>query len=148
MSDSKPKNSRRMFFPMFLHEAVLMAETARGKPGLRLSELGDLPDKQLSEIIPVVNPEYEISVDQGHVWARAKNAEDPVKLFPMDSDAVATFNHFNGQHTLGEIATSLAQAVDADADAAFAYAKQVFLALAKHLICLPKNPVDPLADSE
>ena len=97
--------SRRTFFRALLQELIVTGGSVKGGQGYRLSELGSLPDDQLAQVRPMVNPEHEIFVDQGQVCSRARKTGATLVLFPMDRENLAVFNLFDGRHSL--VATSV-----------------------------------------
>jgi hypothetical protein len=133
--------SRRRLLPALFQEMVVIFGSLKGGQGHRLSDLDNLPDDQLAQIKPVVSPDYEVFVEQGHVCGRLKGTQATLKLFPMQKEYLAVFNRFNGQHTLGEIGERLSQERGWEGTKGFAYAKDLFLALVRRLVCVPKDPL-------
>jgi len=132
--------SRRDFWRALLQEFFVIYGSAKGGQGGRLSELGSLPDDQLAQVRPIVNPDCEIFVDQGHVWSRFKKTQATVKLFPPEKENLMAFNLFNGRHCLGEIGSLLAQEMGWDEVRAFAHVRDLFLSLVGRLVCVPRDP--------
>ena len=131
--------NRRNFFKALLEEMIVTVKTARGGWSFRLSELGTLPDDQLAEIIPAMNPAYEIYVEDDHLWTRHKQNGKKFQEFMLTEANRQTFNLFNGRNTLGEIARQLSQIFGWEETTAFAHARGLFLSLADHLVCQPAN---------
>jgi hypothetical protein len=156
MADSKPQTSfacsRRQFLPTLLQEALVTLGLLRGGQGARLSDLGDLPDDRLAVLRPVVNPGCEIMVEEDQVWARHTKAGIVVRLFAVkEADKLAAFNHFDGEHTLGEAGACLAEEMGCSEAEGFALARDLFLALVRQLVCLPKDPpqaYEPALDAD
>jgi hypothetical protein len=134
--------SRRQFLPALLQEMFVIAGAFKGRQGFRLSELGSLPDSQLAQIKPIVNPEYEIFMDQGHVCSRSRRTEATLKLFPIEKENLVVFNMFNGRHSLAEIGERLSQEMSWDEAKGFEHARDLFLSLISHLVCVPKDPLE------
>jgi hypothetical protein len=136
--------NRRTLFRALFQEATVIRGSLKGKVGCRLSELGSLPDEQLAQVRPVVNPDYEISLEQGQVWASYKLREQaPLSLFSMqERESLISFNMFNGQHTVADIAHHLAMEIGWEEDRAFAHVRDLFLSLVKPMVCLPKEPIE------
>jgi hypothetical protein len=132
--------SRRQFWRALLQEAFVIHDAVQGKPGYALSDLGELPDHQVAQIRPVVHPDCEILVDQGHVWSRLKEVETPVRLFSTEQENLTAFNMFDGRHSLGEIGERLSREMGWDPDRGFAHARDLFLSLVGLLVCMPGNP--------
>jgi len=133
--------TRRGFLPVLLREAIVTLGMLRGGEGCRLSELESLPDEQLASIKPIMNPAFEIGVEDEHVLARYRETGATVNLFAVDETAALTaFNLFDGRHTLDEAGARLADQMDWDKGAGFAYARDLFLELVENLVCVPKDP--------
>jgi hypothetical protein len=126
---------------VLLRETIVTLGMLRGGEGGRLSELENLPDEQLARIKPMVNPAFEIEVEAEHVLGRYKETGVAVSLFAVDETATLTaFNLFDGRHTLGEAGARLADQMNWDRDAGFAYARDLFLQLVENLVCVPRDP--------
>ena len=136
--------SRRRLLPALFQEMAVLLGLFKGGQGGRLSDLSALPDDQLALISPIVNPDCEIFVDQGHVCSRFKRTQAAQQLFPMEREYLAAFNLFNGQYTLGEIGVRLSQEMGWEEARGFAHARDLFLSLVRRLVCVPKDP--PEAD--
>ncbi len=134
--------SRRNFFGALINEIVITAKTARGGQSFRLSNLGSLPDDQLAKITPIMNPAYEIYVEEEYLWTRNKQTGKTYQEFLLNEENRRTFNLFNGRNTLGEIARQLSRDLAWEEDFAFAQARGIFLSLADHTVCLPTNSLE------
>lgn len=134
--------NRRTFFRALLQELVVTGGSLKGGRGYRLSELGNLPNDKLAQVKPIVNPEYEIFVDQGHVCSRSKRTQATLKLFPMQRENLVVFNMFNGKHNLGEVGERLSQEMGWDEAKGFEHSKDLFLYLVARLVCIPKDAVE------
>ena len=133
--------TRRGFLPVLVREAVVTLGMMRGGLGCRLSELQSMSDDQLSNIRPVVNPAFEIKVEDDHVLACYNKTGAALYLFSVsETPALNTFNLFDGRHTLGEAGASLASQMGWDSSTGFAYARDLFLRLVADLVCVPKDP--------
>jgi hypothetical protein len=133
--------SRRAFFPALLREATVTLGMLRGGQGGRLSELGNLPEQKLALLKPIVNPAYEILVEEDSVWGRYKSTGATIKLFDLEErESLLAFNMFDGKHNLGQIGRQLAQEMGWPEAAGFVYAKDLFIFAAGYLICVPKDP--------
>ncbi|MFQ5611368.1 MAG: hypothetical protein ACE5H9_04465 [Anaerolineae bacterium] len=145
MVDGHPRTTlpfvcnRRNFFKALLKEMVVVIKTVQGGQSFRLAELGRLSDDQLARVIPTMNPDYEIHLEQGGLRARHKQSGQEFKGFMLDEEKQLVFNLFNGQNTLAEIAWQLSQDLGWEKARAFACARELFLALVDHLLCQPGN---------
>ena len=132
--------SRRKLLPALFQEMVVVLGSLKGGQGGRLSDLSNLPDDQLSQVTPIMNPDYEIFVDQDHVCSRSRRTQATLRLFPMEREYLAAFNLFNGRHTLGEIGQRVSQEMGWDEDRGFTHSRDLFLSLVRRLVCVPKDP--------
>lgn len=133
--------SRREFLPSLLKETVVTLGMLRGGRGGRLAELGSLPDDELALIKPIVNPAFEIYVENDWIWSRYKETGAAIQLFSVEERAsLVTFNLFNGIHNLDQIGRLLSEELGWDEAEGFAYARELFLSLVSHLVCIPKEP--------
>lgn len=132
--------TRRQFWRALLQQVVVTRGVTQGKPEGRLSELGSLPDDRLALVRPIMNPSYEIFVDQDHVWCKHTQSGNTIKLFPIEQENLAVFNLFNGEHTLDEIARLVSQEMGWDQTQSFTHARNMFLLLVSHLVCVPQDP--------
>ena len=113
--------SRRTFFRALFQEIAIIHRSLKGRPGYRLTELGSLPDCQLAEVRPTLNPDRETFVDQDHVCSRSKKTQATLKLFPPDKENLMAFEMFDGRHDLSEIGSHLAQEMGWGETRAFAH---------------------------
>lgn len=134
--------TRRQFWRALLQEVFVVSGTLKGGRAHQLSALGSLPDYQLAQVRPIVNPDYEIFVDQGHVWGRCKKTAAALKLFPTEKENLVAFNLFDGRHSLGEIGEHLSQEMNWDEARGVAHVRDLFLFLVSRLVCVPGNPLD------
>jgi len=135
--------SRRAFFPALLREAWVLSGTLKGKPAFTFSELGDLPDNQLAGLIPMILPTVAVYIDGERVVGRYKRTGTEIELFPAEKENVLALNQFNGKATLATAGSRLAQQMGWDEAQGFAYVKDLFLSLVGHLVCVPRNPLEP-----
>lgn len=133
---------RRELLPALVRELVVFSQATQGRLAYRLSELGSLPDEQLAVIVPVLNAGFEIYVEQDHLWARDDHAGSCFEEFPLVKENTLTFNMFDGTRNLGEIGKRLALEMGWEEARGFAHARGLFLSLASHLVCVPRNPLE------
>jgi hypothetical protein len=134
--------SRRGFWRALLNEALVFSDSLKGTPPFKLSELGSLPDNQLAQIKPIVSPDYRIFVDQGRVRGRGKKTGVVLKLFPIAKQNLLVFNLFDGKHDLGQIGERVSQEMGWDEAKGFAHTRDLFLSLARRLVCVPQDPIE------
>jgi hypothetical protein len=140
---SGPAVTRRSLFLALAREAQVLAGTLRGGQGFSLANLVRLPDEQLARLIPAVSPACTIVVGDDAVWAERAGSGEAVRLFSLEVENTAAFNLFNGENTLGDAATLLAEQLAWDRPRAFAHLRALFLSLARQMVCLPTNPLEP-----
>jgi hypothetical protein len=140
--DTQFKVTRRQFWRALLQEVSVTYNSLKGRPGYALSDLGSLPDSQLACIKPIMHPDCEAFVDQGHVWSRCNQTGAILKLFPAVQENLIPFRMFDGQHHLSDIGEHLAQEMGWDRERGFAHAKELFLLLVSYLACIPSAPLD------
>jgi len=99
-----------------------------------------MDDEQLAEIKPILNPQYEILVEQNYICCRLDGTSKTRQLFRMTRENLATFNQFTGKRTLAEIGAQLARQMGWEESDGFAYARNLFLALVDRLVCVPRDP--------
>jgi hypothetical protein len=135
--------SRRAFWRALFQEVLVASGVLHGGRECRLEDLGRLPDDVLARIRPMVHPACEIFVDGEYVCSRSRQKAEAVKLFRND-DTVngAALGMFDGERTLGEVGACLAEARGQEEAWGFARARELFLALANSLICIPRDPLE------
>lgn len=133
--------TRRSFLPALLRETVVTLGMLRGGLGCRLSDLETLPEDQLAQLKPTVNPAYEILVEEDCVWGRHRKTGAMVSLFSMgERENLLAFNLFDGIQDLGQAGRRLAQEMEWEEARGFAHVKEFFLLLVGKLVCVPKDP--------
>jgi hypothetical protein len=136
--------TRRNLWSALLQEVFVTRSALQGRPVLALAALGDLPDEELAHMRPIVNlNEYELFTQDDYVWSRYRKTHTARRLFAVTRENLAAFNQFNGASTLGEIGQRLAQELGWEEVRAFAFGKGLFLALVAHLVCIPRDPLEP-----
>jgi hypothetical protein len=150
MQDTMPeREGRRGFFHWLAGQGVVAFEEMRGRPQLRLNELGELPDAQLATSKPAVLPEVEILLEENRVLARAPRRTDAVILFSSDSIDLRIFNHFNGTNTLAEAAEKVRAETGEEPEQVLAASRVLFLRLVALGVCAPVNTLlDASKDGE
>jgi hypothetical protein len=138
--------SRRTFWRALFQEAQVVSGVLKGGQQCRLQDLDKLPDEVLAAIRPMVHPAYEVFVDGDCVYGRHRVEGITLKLFATDETwKWVALGMFNGRQTLEEIGARLAQAMAWERARGFSQALALFLTLANHLICIPRDPLEPLS---
>jgi len=135
-----PSVGRRRFFRWLAREGVFKAEEIRGVPHRKLDDLPRLPRAELARIVPGIVPGVKIQPRAGEVWAEPPgNGRKAVRLFGDDPAALALFNQFNGQTTIGGAARQLEEVMQWPAERSFAVARAFFLHLVRLGVSVPVN---------
>ncbi|HRQ42013.1 MAG TPA: hypothetical protein PLD25_29185 [Chloroflexota bacterium] len=130
--------SRRDLLHLIQDEMRVSEDEARGIPGCRLADLGQVADDYLAQVVPVIVPECQILVAQGWVWGRLPSWPQPQPLFALDTAVTQAFNLFNGRNDLGTIGLQLARDLHWPEAESFTLVRGLFLHLVQRRICLPK----------
>lgn len=131
--------TRRQLLPTLATELHLFSEKKEGLVGIKLSNLGALPDEDLKDFIPAIVPGTEIQVENDTVYASLNGGKKVVRLFRIDPISTFTFNLINGENTVDCIANQLAQRYAMPYERAFAITRGMFLTFVKLNVCLPAN---------
>ena len=129
--------TRRHLLSAISRELLVRSEREDGMNAPRLSDLGVLPDDQLSALIPLIIPDTKILVKEGFIWGKPPKAVRERKLIPYPSPAVTAYNQFNGMTTLQTAAEILARELQWEPAKSFAYSRGVFLWLVWNGVCRP-----------
>ena len=131
--------SRRGFFRMLPGELWSIFEAAKGIPQLRLDELDDLPDEILGQLVPAMDPAWQIRVDERAVRAKYPRKNRDVELFDNSERNRIIFNQFNSTNTIDECARLVAEQCDISSADAFSDVRRLFLHLVYCGVCAPAN---------
>ena len=128
---------RRNFFRYLLSEAIGLVEEFRGKPQMRLSDLSQVPDELLRQMMPVLNETRSYSIEQDRVLLHHRNRETSQEVYHLNVNEHYMLRFFDGQHSLEDIGRHVANEFGTDTENAYLEVKILFLALAKFAICHP-----------
>jgi hypothetical protein len=131
---------RRKFLSAVVNEMLVFSGKQDGGKAEVLSELGNISDKRLAQITPIIIPGSLIEVEDEIVYGTPLQSDKRINLFSVDSPALSVFNHFNGFNSLDETATTLTQELGWPYGRSFAYTRGVFLALVVVGLAIPKGP--------
>jgi hypothetical protein len=147
------KRSRRRLWSGLVRAMQIAAGESQGGRAYPLAELGNWSDAQLAGIVPVVLAGCHINVQERaessgfraessrlrFVMALPPGARQPLKLFPLDTPALAVYNRMNGQISLEANARCLEHETGWSAQRCFAYVRGLFLWLILARVCVPKE---------
>ena len=128
---------RRQFFTGLINEIRAVTHETE-HPVFRLDDLGDMEDRDLAQVIPMLLPGGQIFDKDDYVWGKTPEASKGVRLFPMDSDAEFVLELLDGQRRIVDAAYSLSQHTGWEKGKAFAYVRGVFLWLVLAKLYVPK----------
>jgi hypothetical protein len=140
---TEPMDERRLFFRYLARETVVWFEELCGKPNVQLADLPKLPPESIAALIPRVCPGVEIVPEDGRVAARLPGASEVVALFASEEANLFVFNRFNGEKTIGQIASELSAAMTWPEERSIGYVKELFFRLVRLRVCVPVNAVLP-----
>jgi hypothetical protein len=130
--------TRQQFFSGLINEIRVHSQTEK-HPFYRLCDLGDMSNSDLARTVPVVLPGSEVFTEEGFIWGKAAEAEDPVRLFPAVSPASYVLQQFNTENSIAAASRSLSTQIGWDKQRAFAYVRGVFLWLVLAKLYIPKE---------
>lgn len=133
--------TRRQFFSGLVDEVKAFSQTAE-HPCYRLSDLGELPDRELAFLIPVPFPDSAFVTRGGYFWGRPAHSRSFIRLFPDNCPASIVVRQFNSGMCIVNAARNLAQETKLDKQWAFAYVRGVFLWLVLARLYTPLNQRD------
>jgi hypothetical protein len=133
--------TRRQFWSTVVTGLWALSEKSDGVEPYSLANLGIWSNEQLAEVIPVIIPGCQISVDEGCIWGHSPSQSAPSRLFPEESPALTAFNQFNGFTSLEEVSAVLRETTGWDQTHSFAYVRGLFLTLVLEGLCYPQNEV-------
>jgi hypothetical protein len=134
---ASPVAPRRSFFRLLLAEAVSLAEEVRGKPQMRLSDLDQVPNEVVRQMVPVFNEKRAYSIEDDRVLLKHKKTGTYQEIYQLDLQEKYMLKYFDGQHTLEAIGRRAAEKFELDEEVAYQQVKALFILLAKHAICHP-----------
>ncbi len=134
--------TRRHFFRQFLSETICLFEEISGKPQMRLSELDQVSDDVVRKMIPVLNKSSPYRVEANRLLMKHKETELFEEIYRLESREMYIFRCFDGRHTLEDIAHLLEDRFKQDNKAAYLQVKNLFMVLAKRMICYPAHAHD------
>lgn len=131
--------NRRQFMRNLVNELRTVRAGRTDHPALRLCDLGEMPDAELSRIVPVLTPGSEIIYRDQFVYGRCESFASATRLFPFDSPDAFILRLFNGERTIADISRELAQRMGWEEGRAFSSVRGVFLQLVMDKMIMPKS---------
>ena len=134
--------ARRRLLPAFGRQLLVLADQLKGGRAHQLGDLATLPDEQLAGLVPAFSPQFDVYSDGEHVRFRRRKDGTQVTQLPATPENVLACSLIDGYSTLGQIGQRLASAHSSDTALGYAHARSTFLALARHGVCAPANPLE------
>ena len=131
--------NRRQFMRDLLNELRAARAGRTDHPALKLRDLGEMPDAELSWIVPVQIPGCVIATREDYISGRPAFSPSEIRLFSLDSPAAWVLRMFDGNRTIADTARSMAEYMDWDKNRAFDYVRGIFLQLVLNKIMMPKS---------
>jgi methyltransferase-like protein len=140
-SDKKPVDkSRRNFFSQLTSETISMVDEFKGKPQMLLSEIDKVPEDIVRQMVPVFTENRPSYLEDSRLFVKNDKSGDYEEIYRLNPDEYFILKHFDGMQTLEDIAISLEEHSKQDSDAAFQLVRNIFITLAKIMICHPAHP--------
>jgi hypothetical protein len=133
--------SRRQFFSALWHELDGVNSQLEGRSTFKLSDLGDLPDDKLADVIPVIMPGCKVWEEGEFMWTQLNPTAKPEKLFRSETPILVVLDLIDGSTPLQEISQRLSREMNWEASYSFAYVRGLFLSLVFAKVCFPTGPL-------
>jgi hypothetical protein len=131
--------NRRRFFGQMFGKALVTVEQLAGKPHFRIPDLEKMADESLAKLIPVVGEDAEIVLNEHGVKVGRSGGNPDLDLFTLETSDLVVFNLINGERTVAEISSEVANGLNCDGKKAFIRVKALVLHLFKQGVCVPRN---------
>jgi hypothetical protein len=128
--------SRRQLFTDLIMQALVIVGEADGGVGIRLSQLGNLPDAELAHFVPAMRPDCTLWSTDDAIWGKLPDDPQSIRLFPRQPATLCAFNAMNGRTALDAIGRKLAHEMGWEPARGFAFARGLFLHLVQLRVCV------------
>jgi hypothetical protein len=135
---------RRRFFRLFERESMVLLDEMRGRPQRRMSDIPQLPEAQVAQLVPAVCRGVDILVDRQCVFARLPGSQNAMALFPTEPVNLFIFNRLNGRMSIGQISEELSESMGWTVEQSFRAVRAMFLRLVESGVCMPTNVASPV----
>ena len=143
MKPGKPIDDRRLFFRYLARETVVFVEELGGNRHVKFGDLFKLPPEAIAALIPRICPGVQILPEKDRVLARLPGANEAVALFRTEEANLAVFNRFNGEKTIGQVASEVGAVMGWPEERSMEHVKRLFFHLVVLRVSVPANPVSP-----
>jgi len=137
----KPALSRRQAFKQMFGEVLVCVDEIRGHKHCALSELEKLEREKFETLIPVINRNFELSLDGNWLVGKERDSGEELRFIELTHDNTTAFNLINGRNTIKEILRIFSEKMDWELEQSFEYIKNMILNLVNHKLCNFTNPV-------
>ena len=134
--------SRRSFYREFLAETISLFEEIHGKPQMRLKQIDAVPDDVVRCMVPVLNPNHLIRVENNHISVLNHKTGAIRVTVELNSEEIFILENFDGYMTIEDIAECVESEFGMEHEKAFQQVKETFFMLTKRMICHPAHAHD------
>jgi hypothetical protein len=132
---------RRVLGRRMIREGLAFLDELRGKPATQeqaLLDIGALSFEALREVGARLSPGVTVAIRDGHLCAeRPDEGLDLGVVLELGTVEMVAFNLFDGRHTLGAVAATVASANSCEAEAANECVRALFVRLVRQGVCIP-----------
>lgn len=138
-TDLKIRIPRRQVFSLLLKELHVFSNDEENIGSLKLSSLGSMENRKLEKLIPFINNEGKLFVQNEVIVLYNKGLEEPLNLCYADALSHFVIHLFNGKNSIKNISRSLSKHADISLGQSFNYTRGLFLTLVSFGVCVPLN---------
>lgn len=130
-------SNRRGFFKQVFCDAVCLFEEFLGKPQLSLSELQNVPDEIMRDMIPVFNAGRPARIEGNVLYSEDLKSGASFRICELDERRMYIWGCIDGRTNIGNIAGNVEAWFGIEFDRAYEESRSFFILLAEHMICHP-----------
>jgi hypothetical protein len=128
---------RRGLWKQLLGRAVVWQGEVRGHRHLALSELEQMPDAMLAEVVPVFRQDGGFRLEGGRLFSDSGDPEKRQCVCECSDEEIYVLGRFDSGTPLGDIGTEVENLFHLPKGHGFELTRDLFLELAKSVICHP-----------
>jgi hypothetical protein len=137
--DLKIKIPRRQLFTLIIKELHIFSNDEESIGSIKLSSLGSMGDKKLENLIPFINNEDKLFVQNEVILFYNKSLEEPLELCYADDLSQFVIKLINGNNSIKDISRSLSMHAGISLIQSYNYTRGLFLTLVSFGVCVPLN---------
>jgi hypothetical protein len=139
--DPRPVDrGRRRFWSQLLGKAVVACDELRGHPHMMLDDLARVPDERLAKVVPVFRQDGSFRLEEGRLLSVSADPRQSICVCACSPQETFILARFDGVTTLGQIGQDVAQQFEVPESIGFQQVRELFLRLAREMICHPAGP--------